>query len=138
MKARNSSGRRASMRNTLGMKPDFSCTFRMRARMSPGISSRAGTGERLIGGGAPVMPNGLLGERQACSCSLRKFHRIAQPQARVISSMNPALPAGAEKNFGDSSQRLDINAATDAILPDAQGETPNVIESAPEPMLQAV
>ena len=42
--ARNSSGRCASVRNTLGTKPDFSCTSRMRPLMSSGSSSRDGTG----------------------------------------------------------------------------------------------
>jgi Fe-S-cluster-containing hydrogenase component 2 len=42
--ARNSSGRCASVRKTLGMKPAFSCTSRMRARMSSGKSWSFGTG----------------------------------------------------------------------------------------------
>jgi hypothetical protein len=36
-----------------------------------------------------------------------------------------------------SSQRLDMHATIDATLPYVQGEPPNVIESAPEPLLDA-
>src|SRR5574343_1028207 len=53
-KARNSSGRWASTRNTLGTKPDFSCTPRMRARMSSGRSASSGTGQREMGGGVLI------------------------------------------------------------------------------------
>src|SRR6266702_6883121 len=49
-KARNSSGRWARTRKTLGTKPALSCTWRMRARTSSGRSASAGTGNREIRG----------------------------------------------------------------------------------------
>ena len=49
-KARNSSGRCASARKTLGMNPDFSWTASILSRMSSGKSASSGTGKREIGG----------------------------------------------------------------------------------------
>ena len=86
-KALNSSGRWASVRNTLGMKPAFSCTSRMRARISSGRSARLGTGYRLIAR-AMTGPVDGLAERVRTSAvrsptrRRRRHRKSAVPSAR--------------------------------------------------------
>src|SRR5258705_13252491 len=58
--ARNSSGRCAKVRNTLGTKPAFSCTSRILARMSSGNCSSGGTGKRLIALGSLLVVAGFV------------------------------------------------------------------------------